>query len=117
MTHIAGHDRQLIRECDRGDPEVWFGEWLPRLFQRHPKVTVGVCRDLVEGQHHTSVVNEVLDTFDEPGVATAVRAVDQLAHRDGRSELTLSGSHRQPSDEMKRGAGLSTALITSLSRQ
>lgn len=22
MAHIAGHDRQFIRECDRGDPEV-----------------------------------------------------------------------------------------------
>lgn len=106
MTHVAGHDRQLIRECDRGDPKVWFGEWLARLFQRRPKVAVGVCCDLVEGQHHSSVVNEVLDTFDEPGVATARRAVDQLAHRDGRGELTLSGNDRQPSDEMKWRRGL-----------
>jgi hypothetical protein len=36
-------------------------------------------------------VNEVLDAFGEPGVATAGRAVDQLTHRDGRGELTLSG--------------------------
>ncbi len=59
MAHIAGHHSQLIRECDRGDPKVWFGEWLAHLFQGRPKVAVGMCCDLVKGQHHASVVNEL----------------------------------------------------------
>jgi hypothetical protein len=59
--------------------------------QRRSKVAVCVCCELVKGQHHASLVNEMLDPFRQPRVTTAGSAVNQLAYRDGRDELTLWG--------------------------